>query len=220
MRTEGDHIYNCYRNSCDTKGKVKGNRDRHSLINYKNKDIISKVIRELPDRLVRLPEWAESMLVKYNAFGAYERGDLQVKYDPKLNRVVCIDGEVATGRIIVDSSEYEDRPKWYRYDDTGLPFIVGNNNDTAVVVEDVFSAAAASDCDITGIALLGTELPISYIIYLSRYKHLIVALDKDATSKGLKIKKELDLYCKDVKVVLLEKDLKDSTLKERLDILV
>jgi len=220
IKTGGDYLYNCYRNSCECKGRIKGKRDTSTIINYKNNDKISKVIRELPDRIVKLPEWAEDMLIKYNSFGAYERGQLKVKYDPKLNRMVCLCGEVAIGRLLVEDEQYKDRPKWYRYDDTGLPFIIDSTPDVAVIVEDVFSAAAVSDISMTGIALMGTELPISYLMYLANYDRLIVALDKDATIKALKIKKELDLYCKDVKVLMLEKDLKDSTLNERLDILV
>lgn len=84
---------------------------------------------------------------------------------------------------------------------------------TAVVVEDVFSACSVSrDTRYTGIPLCGTILKPDHLEVLSRYKRVIIALDKDASRKSLKYHELLKFMFKDVKVVFLEQDLKDCAV--------
>ena len=69
-----------------------------------------------------------------------------------------------------------------------IHFICGSNA-TGILVEDCASACAVSHL-YSGIALMGTSLPESYIPVLKkRFKKIIVALDRDATTKAFDIAK-------------------------------
>jgi DNA primase len=57
-------------------------------------------------------------------------------------------------------------------------------------VEDCSSACSVSS-DITGIALMGTNLLDTHIDVIKKYKKVFVALDKDATDKAIKIVRKL-----------------------------
>ena len=97
-------------------------------------------------------------------------------------------------------------PKWFIYGDKQYPFICGQS-DIGVLVEDCASACAVSHA-YSGIALMGTSLPDSYIsIIKKRFTKLIVALDRDATIKAFDISNKLRYYI-DTKVKILEDDLK------------
>ena len=97
-------------------------------------------------------------------------------------------------------------PKWYIYGDKTYPFICGSS-DTAILVEDCASACAVSEI-YTGVALMGTSLPASFIPVLkSKFKKVIVALDRDATTKAFDISNQLRYYM-DSEVKILEDDLK------------
>lgn len=88
-----------------------------------------------------------------------------------------------------------------------------------ILVEDVFSAMkAARFC--TSIALLGTNLGLDALYEIMRFSDSIVlALDKDASSKALSYQAKYKFICPNLRVVLLDKDLKykqDSEIKELL----
>jgi len=102
------------------------------------------------------------------------------------------------------------------YGSKTYPFICGDS-DTAVLVEDCASACAVSEV-YTGVALMGTSLPDSYIPVLKKkFKKVIVALDRDATTKSFDISNQLRYYM-DTEVKILEDDLKyfDKQQIERL----
>ena len=94
-----------------------------------------------------------------------------------------------------------------------------SNTDTAVLVEDCASACSVSESEPhTGVALMGTSLPDSYIPVLKKkFKKVIVALDRDATTKAFDISNQLRYYM-DTEVKILEDDLKyfDKTQIESL----
>jgi DNA primase len=98
-------------------------------------------------------------------------------------------------------------PKWKRYDKNPDLMYFSGTGTTGVLVEDCASACAVGDAGYTGIALLGTSLHDNHISRLFRFRHLIVALDKDASQKAIKIKKRLDSY-RPTSVALLPDDLK------------
>ena len=86
------------------------------------------------------------------------------------------------------------------------PFICGDS-DTAILVEDCASACAVSGV-YTGVALMGTSLPESYIpIIKKKFKKVIVALDRDATTKSFDISEKLKYYIP-TEVRILDDDLK------------
>ena len=107
--------------------------------------------------------------------------------------------------------------KWHRYGNTTEPFLAGTGDDL-YLVEDAASACAVSE-DYAGVALMGTSLPTEYISTLqNKFDNIIVALDRDATSKAFDIARELG-YRSKTRVVMLEDDLKYFKPNEIRDIL-
>ena len=97
------------------------------------------------------------------------------------------------------------------YGDKSYPFVCGNF-DKAILVEDCASACAVSGL-MTGVALLGTSLSDEYIPILKQYKSILVALDRDATSKAFDISQKLCYYVKS-QVKIIDEDLKYFTTDE------
>ena len=95
-------------------------------------------------------------------------------------------------------------------------FIIGDNKDLAVVVEDCTSACVVSH-EATGIALLGTNLLTEHLHYVKPYKNIVVALDRDATDKAIDIQRKIAIHVDKCRVMILERDLKyenKETIKE------
>ena len=141
-----------------------------------------------------------------------------IRYDRHTHRAVFLvkkDDKLvdAVGRALYKNK----KPKWYRYGNSGYPFIHGNS-DTAIIVEDVVSALTLSKfC--TGIALLGTNLLQSHIDVLKKYKRVGIALDKDASKKAVQLVDDLALNM-NAKFLLLEEDIKemlDEDIKKLVD---
>ena len=103
------------------------------------------------------------------------------------------------------------------YGNKNYPFICGDS-DIGVLVEDCASACAVSHI-YSGIALMGTSLPDSYIPVLKKkFKKIIVALDRDATIKAFDISNQLRYFI-ETEVKILEDDLKYYNEKKVKEIL-
>tara|TARA_A100001388_G_C28665509_1_gene448911 strand:- start:329 stop:931 length:603 start_codon:yes stop_codon:yes gene_type:complete len=143
-----------------------------------------------------------------NCLTAFTRDKVDIRYDPARDRIVFMihnDEDKIIGGVGRALSSVA-LPKWYVYGSRNYPFICGGG-DTAVVVEDCASACAVSN-DFAGVALMGTSLPTEYINVLQKkFDNIIVALDRDATSKAFDIARELG-YRSKTRVVILEDDLK------------
>jgi len=142
---------------------------------------------------------AQKYLQDFNLIERVKTRVIKVAYDPKRDRIVFLIqddlGDVvdACGRLLLYQPG---KPKWYRYANSGLPFVVhkpDNEAQTAIVVEDCTSAAVASYCT-DAVALMGTSLHLSYIPVLKRYKKLYVCLDADAYKKAFAMQRELSFY--------------------------
>jgi DNA primase len=136
-----------------------------------------------------------------------------IYYDVRHKRLVYAirdnDGKLVdgSGRTLINA-----RPKWYRYGNYRLGFKIGTS-DTVFVVEDIPSAISISDwC--TGYALLGTSLRDEHIADLTKFKRVIVALDKDATDKALTYMRALNTLVP-TSILMLDKDLKSLGDTER-----
>ena len=81
------------------------------------------------------------------------------------------------------------------------------------VVEDCASACSISDIT-TGLALLGTNLLSSHLEVIQRFDKVVVALDKDATSKAVDISRKISQVA-NCKVAFLPDDLKNLKDEER-----
>ena len=217
-------LWHCFSASCDAKGSTE-----EALSIEQIKDILSNTVdNEITKPKYNFPEYfveaarsqeALRYLDKYNCMEAYEKHKNRFYYDVTTHRAVFTivhDGEIvgAVGRALNSSQQ----PKWWRYNDTPYPYVIGSSN-TAVVVEDATSATNVSPfC--TGIALLGTSLLDSHVEVIKKYKEVIVALDPDATLKSFNIQKVLSLYTNS-RIAIIKDDLKyfkEDEAKKQLNI--
>lgn len=209
------YVYNCYRASCNNSGAVPINLDfatrRENL--FKRKE-------------ARAEEWqvpgyfvdgiGNDLCLKYmeskHMMEAYKEGLFRPMYDPALRRFVFpirdSQGKVkgAVGRAL-DTKAF---PKVHNYNASYTqPFICGNYPDV-VLVEDCASAVSVTRANISGLALLGTNIRKDFIPYIAKFNRVFIALDADAYSKSFKLKKELTAYVKNVSVIRIKEDIKDQ----------
>lgn len=213
----GELLWNCYKASCNTKGRVKVSMSAkdikakmtstkwyelpsfdtpHTGHNYKNKEFVrpTYITNDKPPQLF---QWCEMWGIDSN----------DVLYDIRDNRVVFPiynEGKLvdAAGRAMGHRL-----PKWKRYNDSGLPYHKGSGK-VGVLVEDCISAYVVGSDERVGVALLGTSLSELHTVYLSRFDKVIVALDPDALPKTLQIAGKLRSVVSDVRVLRLSDDLK------------
>jgi hypothetical protein len=136
---------------------------------------------------------------------------LDLRYDIREDRVVFPirhEGKLvdATGR----AGHPDVQPKWRRYGEARVPYIVGDSG-VAIVVEDCISAAVVDTLGGTGFALLGTALLDEHKDMLYKYPTVVVALDPDAMSKTLMFTRELRAGGINAKALNLEDDIKYRT---------
>ena len=146
-------------------------------------------------------------LQSVNSHDAYKNGLIQVRYAPSDNRVVFYnsDSTGAVGRSLGSG------PKWMTYGDITGGIHVGQG-DTAVIVEDVASACSVSRLEnITGVALLGTNILGGIKKSLHSYNFKIIILDNDAASKSVSLVKQLS---GNVTMRVTELDLKELEVEQ------
>ena len=222
-RIDSDLFWNCFSASCSAKGKHEGEMSMQQVIDtvVKQKEYGNQkeCVFTQPKSFVSIfsTDKCTDYLKKNHCIESYIKGKAKIKYDVKQHRAVFLikENEKVKGAIGrgLNSQVY---PKWFMYGSKTYPFICGNT-DTAVLVEDCASACAVSEVH-TGVALMGTSLPDSYIPVLKKkFKKVIVALDRDATTKAFDISNQLRYYM-DTEVKILEDDLKyfDKPQIERL----
>ena len=212
-RINSDLFWNCFHASCSAKGKHEGEMTMQQVIEtvVNQKDSENKKLANftIPKSFVSVfsTDKCTDYLKKNHCMESYLKGKVNLMYDVKQHRAVFIikKKERVVGAIGrgLNSEVY---PKWFIYGDKTYPFICGSS-DTAVLVEDCASACAVSEI-YSGVALMGTSLPDSYIPVLKKkFKKVIVALDRDATTKAFDISNQLRYYM-DTEVKILEDDLK------------
>ena len=215
----GELMWNCFHADCSEKGRT------NPRITHNNSDNILTILSKnthkqtssCPDVPFEKPKcWSRQISQKgldyvdsVHTSGRYD----DIYYDVRHKRLVyaihdnngkLVDG---AGRTLIGA-----RPKWYRYGNYRGGFRIGTS-DTAFVVEDIPSAISISDwC--TGYALLGTSLRDEHIADLSKFKKVVVALDKDATDKSLTMMRALNTIVP-TGMLILDKDLKTLGDEER-----
>ena len=206
----GSLLWNCYKASCNVKGKSRVHLSAEDIRNMRN---VSQVVTsfEMPEYITprkhQIVDWCNKWGLDVDA--------LELQYDVKENRVVFPikdNGRIvdATGRSILNRL-----PKWKRYGSSDLPFSFGCGS-IAIVVEDCISAGVIGSDVYVGVAVLGTSLLDSHKTFLSQFSTAIIALDPDALPKSFAFAKELRSHVKDVKILRLKDDLKYRK-KEDLD---
>ena len=217
-------LWYCFSASCDAKGAFYTEKTMHDIEHYiyhKNKDTDANFVIPANFTSPHTNERCINYLERNNCMSAFTRAKADVRYDPARDRVVFMihnDKDKIVGGVGRALSSVA-LPKWYVYGSKNYPFICGSG-DTAVVVEDCASACAVSE-DYAGVALMGTSLPDSYIpILQKKFKKIIVALDRDATTKSFDIANKLSYYI-DNEVKILEDDLKyynENKIKEMFNV--
>jgi hypothetical protein len=210
-KESGQMKWYCFSASCNAKGVLdtdKTMEDITHMVKKKAEDIIDWKVPE-HFTIGYSTHQASKYLGRNNCVDAYNQGRVDIRYDPQNHRVVFMikdDKDKIIGGV-GRALRFDILPKWYVYGRKDYPFICGEG-DTAVVVEDCASACAVSK-DFVGVALMGTSLSDSFIpVIQKKYKEVIIALDRDATTKSFDIAKELTSIKVSTRVVILEDDLK------------
>ena len=202
----GNLMWNCYKVSCTVGGgtRVRLTSDdiRKSLAGASQRALDDFV---LPTYIV--PHRDKPEVIKWCTEWGIDADNLSLMYDVKEHRVVfpiVHDGKIvdATGRSLGKRI-----PKWKRYGNNSLPYVLGHGS-VAVVVEDCVSAAVVGFGSFVGVALLGTSLSDSHKGYLSQFSTAVIALDPDALPKTIQMAKQLKGYVNDVRVLRLKDDFK------------
>lgn len=204
----GDLVWNCYKAGCGNSGRKRSTMTsseiRHRL-NNRGKESVYVPEFVMPEHVVKL----ESVLLN-NYIDVYSL-QCEMYLDVQENRAVFPIKDLETDKLlgaVGRSLSGQKTMKWKRYDKAkDLMYFTSLNKDLGVLVEDCVSAEACQNAGFTGIALLGTTMHETRIKDLINFKEIVVALDKDANAKGIKIKKMLDPYV-NCRVVLLPDDLK------------
>ena len=96
---------------------------------------------------------------------------------------------------------------------------MGEPNGTVILVEDVISAITVAKVrpNVTGMAVLGTNINAAHMEYLQDYTKIIVALDPDATHKSIEYRKEIQSWTGiDTMAMMLQDDIKYKTEEDLL----
>ena len=220
-----EYIFNCYRNSCGFKGKVRGTGNMNVLNRARiNREARQGIISSIntPTHLIDGVGSKEALewLVKNNAIDAYHQGLYKIYTDLREDRIV-VPLYHNSKRINFMGRAWNKTtiPKVRIYDRDSIvpPFTVGTGT-TLVLVEDFASAAnIASMANHIGFALLGTQFKLEkYLPYIQELSptRIIVALDRDAIIKGQSIVNSLQSVFNVVELLPITKDIKYYTQQE------
>jgi len=208
-RRDGSLIWNCYKASCGVRGATQSDRSLDSI-----KARLANLKRDVHNSRIPLPGLTSSIdhhpeavcyLDRVHSLHAYRKGLADIRYYPKEHRVLFY---MNNGAGCVGRSLYSDaKPKWKAFGDTTGIFTCGTGK-TGIVVEDAASACAVSVlADVTGIALLGTNVSPLQKVQLLNYDKLIISLDKDASKKAIMLLRKLEAFVPTT-VRFLEEDAK------------
>ena len=207
-KLNGKVAYMCHRATCDLRGYVDGQFTVDDLIarDHKPKP------KTIPDFV---SVWnhcnAVGWLYRFGCAEWMKHNDHLIRYDPKQDRVVFLIEH--SGTIIDAVGAYLGNQmgvaKWYRYGNSGEPFVAKYRaaDRTCVVVEDAASACSVSRIGFDGVALLGVNVTKQAMITIGKYDKAIIALDRDALARTIQATKELGQVC-DTEIMVLDKDLK------------
>ena len=185
---DGTVIWNCYKASCKVGGSTR--------VGVRAADVLRRSEQAMNAEAFKLPAQIVSPTAEVHKFA--ERWKLSV--DRLDLRYACIDSRVVfpirRKGVVVDAigrSLWANSPmKWKRYGKEKYPYVHGAG-DVVVLVEDAISAAVVSELDrCIGVAILGTTVSRECKCFVGDFTNIIIALDPDARSKALTIRKELD----------------------------
>lgn len=219
-KENGKVKWHCFKASCNLKpGNKSYSRNISELKTVLNAHTAVKQEFKLPDYLIYglSSSYASLMITEGHCLEVYKQGLFDIAFDPKENRVCfLVKKNNKDIGLIGKAINNKIKPKVLNYQnsDVSTPFICGST-DTIVLVEDCLSAASVCRIkELSGLALLGSSLKNEYLPIVKSYSKCIVALDRDARKKALAIKKKLCYYHPNVKLWLLDMDIKEMSDKE------
>lgn len=198
-KVDGTVLYNCYRLSCELKGKNSVGLNREDIYNLVNK---SQTVENVTETF-RMPDYVTHDISKPIIKAFMSRWGLlknlssaYIMYDVKDDRVVfpIRDGR---GNLIdaIGRSLNGKNPKWLRYSGRADFYVQHSlsKRKKAIIVEDVLSALVIYDeiPETDGVAILGTSLNHKHKEFLCNYDTIVVALDPDAKKKTIAYTKEI-----------------------------
>lgn len=121
-------------------------------------------------------------------------------------------GIPGTPKSQIFKEKHEPMIGWYA--PTAHSVVAGPPN-AVILVEDQMSAIKLADCGYLACALLGTSLNSEKISEIqSVSKHIVIALDSDATATAFKLARKWQAAFSSCRVVILTSDPKDMTREE------
>ena len=215
-KVDGTVVFNCYRLSCASRGKVSVGLNREDIYNLVNKVEIGERSAEtfiMPEYITHdiskpiikafMSKWGllDNLTTSYVM---YDVKDERVVFPIRDDKGALID---AIGRSLTGK-----QPKWLRYSGKADYYVQHSlhKKKKAIIVEDVVSALVVYDTipDTDGIAILGTSLNHGHKDYLCKYDTVVVALDPDAKKKTIAYTKEIRNYVSTVIAFNLTDDIK------------
>ena len=214
-------MYNCFSANCDVKG-VTSKRltptNSRSVFEKKSEPSVKHKVYcdfQLPTTFVPLSrnQKAIDYVRSVNSYQAYLDNCVDIMYDIRFDRVAFLVKE--KGRVVdaVGRSLNNNKPKWYKYGKSNHGFVVHHSYSRLYIVEDVPSACSICKY-VSALALQGTSLLQNHLNVIKKYDKVIVALDKDATTKALEMSRKISQYV-NCSVTFLTEDLKNLKDNER-----
>jgi hypothetical protein len=200
INDSGSLVYNCYKLGCKAKGAVHVGLTAAEIKRRLDKVAKGKAKEDIPTMVI--PEYVtkhhhDNILLNDFVYQWNLQG-VALMYDVKDRRAVFPIHH--KGRIVDAVGRALDgkKPKWLRYSGNA-PYYKAHRGDdmkVAVVVEDVISAHTVASLlpNVTGFAILGTSLTSDHMSALGEYDRVIIALDRDAASKTIQFKREVEAW--------------------------
>ena len=216
-RTYDGAVYMCHRASCGAKGFVASGAQE------------ARAPREKPPSLYEgelLALRAEDEKFFLERYEVHPGGAIaRTEYDEYVLPIYSPDGYTSGYNVRqpwpgAPCKGRADRPKSKVYAESSRPvqsFYDGTprgDNRTVLLVEDQLSAMKAAEHAevLWAVALMGAHLDIPRVQEIARLKpsQVLLALDKDATETAFKLAREYGLAFPKLRVVILDKDIKDT----------
>lgn len=225
-RHDGVCLYICHRASCGASGRVLLNG---TVSSGEEKDASPSFIPRPFNEETRTPSAQERELL-HGLYGLTQReinwyGITVAKNTEDLVVPICGSSGQKRGhttKIFGKPRDLPIRPKNLNYKVLDEPWLgwfwtEASKPERIVVVEDVFSAMRVAR-HYFGIALLGTNMSRDDLFeILKGSDNIVLALDRDATTKALEYQAKYKFIAPQMQVAILEKDLKSCTDLEILE---
>jgi hypothetical protein len=210
----GELAWFCFKAHCSTRGR---DTVRRTIEDITSALLFTKesydVPFTVPEHFVGISDrpHVERYFKSVNVYDMYRNMQIMLMYDPKQDRAVFLierDGRIVDGVGRALSPGFN---KWYRYGNSGRSYLYSypGRRSVIVVTEDIPSACTVG-YSYDAFGLLGTELSSIDMVDLMCYTKVIIALDPDAYSKGVKMASRLSPFV-DAQAIQIPDDLKYFT---------